>query len=77
MFEKQDLNTCPADFHACVAAFCEYYNVDEPVAAAFCAHTENAGFACLIKGYVEMARLNSQICAEYTACEAEAYRLVC
>ncbi|WP_127850057.1 hypothetical protein [Lacticaseibacillus hulanensis] len=62
----------------CVAAFCEYYGVDEKtvqdgaVSNYVRAHAQD--FTGLIEGYREMAALNEEICAEFTACESEADR---
>lgn len=75
MFNNQNTNVRAADLHAGVAAFCEYYDVGERSASED-ALRNAAAFASLVRGYVEMARLNSQICAEYTACEAEADKLI-
>jgi CopG family transcriptional regulator/antitoxin EndoAI len=59
-----------------VTAFCEYYGVDAQALsdATACqyvqAHAQD--FDGLIDGYRAMASLNEEICAEFTACEAEA-----
>ncbi len=65
----------------CVATFCEYYDVDEEavrsgvVSSYVRCHAHD--FDGLVDGYRAMAALNAEICAEFTACESEAYRSIC
>lgn len=59
-----------------MAAYCEYYAINEndlvndALAEFFEAHRQNLD--ALVKGYVEMGQLNSEIAHEFSSCEAEA-----
>ncbi|KRK40935.1 hypothetical protein [Loigolactobacillus bifermentans] len=59
-----------------IAAYCEYYAINEndlvndALAEFFEAHRQNLD--ALVKGYVEMGQLNSEIAHEFSSCEAEA-----
>ena len=65
----------------CVAAFCEYYDVDEhavrDAAVSSYVRTHAQEFNGLIDGYQAMAALNEEICGEYAACESEADSDIC
>lgn len=75
MQAQQPMPIMPAT-QDCVAAFCEYYGVDEHAAddaalsSYVCTHAQELNG--LIDGYQAMAALNEEICGEFAACESEA-----
>ena len=60
-----------------IKTYCEVYGLDEIDLIQDAIHefmaTRQAKVDNVINGYVEMANLNSQIAAEFNACESEAY----
>lgn len=64
-----------------IKQYCEVYALDENDLIQDALHefmaTRQAKVDNVINGYAEMASINSQIAAEFNACESEAYAHIC